>query len=365
MSQKGRMLQAVAMGVVIAAAIIGGVTLTQQNFFSSISTESNTLPSNNTGTLSAQLTDPPNVPDGVSHVYVDYSDVQVHASGIANDSGWFTIANSGSIDLMSIINVSVTLGSALVSTGLFTLVKFDISSASITYSGQNYTALVPNNQISVPITNGGVYVNENGSSGFLIDISPTVVPFQNGTQIGFVLVPSADSLPISSHVWQKDLEQPGSKIDNTWLHTSQVSQVENITIEHAQLGTAMFQVSVKNTGNVNTKLTSIYVIASGTSGSQQQMHMSGVGTSQAVFQILSNGTLILPLGSESATGEDYSGYMLSAGQTVTLSYSGPIITLSSDSAEGAGQGILPGMYQVKVTTGFGTSTSVLVNSTSS
>ncbi len=370
------MLQAVVVGVVLAAAIIGGVTVTQQSFFGSQSTESRTIaPGSATGILAAQITDPPNVPEGVTHVYVSYSDVQVHAAGVANNSGWYTIASSGTVDLMSVVNVSMTLGSAPVNIGLFTVVKFDIASASITYFGQNDSAIVPLNEISVPISNGGVYVSDNGSAGFLIVISPTVVPFQNGTQTSFVLVPSATSLPISSNVWNRNLEERGSTIDvnsTVWLNDSNQSKLQSIAIQQASLSQSSLNLTVANTGNVNTTLTSISILepqALGTGGEGSSGHFVGENVfTIAVFQILSNGTVIQPNHYEDNSGEDYTGLVLQAGQSVSLSYQGPIrtLTLGDNSGAASNTQITSGQsYLIKVTASFGTSATHIVHATTS
>ncbi len=366
------MLQAAVIGVVMAAAIIGGVTFTQQSFFSSQSTESTTSPSGATGMLAAQITDPPNLPNGVTHVYISYSDIQVHAAGVANNSGWYTVANSGTVDLMSVVNMSMTLGSSLVSVGLFDVVKIDISSAWITYFGHNTNAVVPLNQISVPITNGGVYVSAGSSSGFLIVISPTVVPYQNGTQTSFVLVPGVTSLPISSQIWHKGLEQPGSTIDlnsTSWLHSSESNKLENITIKSAALTASSFELTVKNIGNVNTALTSISILEpmstgsghTGTSGLPVGMYPYTI----AVFQILSNGTVIQPGDSHNYNeSDDYSGFALQAGNSVNLSYSGTIMTLplgDNASVSSIAQIVSGTTYTIKVTTSFGTSATYLVS----
>ncbi len=376
MSQKKKLFQAVVIGVILAATIIGGVTLTQQSFFGS-STESSTASlAGATGTLAAQITDPPNVPDGVTHVYISYSGVQVHAAGVANNSGWYTIANSGTVDLMSVVNVSMTLGSSVVSVGLFTVAKFDISSAWITYFGQNDSAVVPLNQITVPISNGGVYVTPDGSAGFLIVISPTVVPYQNGTQTGFVLVPAATSLPISAQIWHTNLENAGSTIDvnsSDWLHSSDQSKVENVTIEHASLTPSSLELTVMNTGNVNTTLTSISIleagaVGTGSVGAPGHIPQSDYPFTVAVFQILSNGTVIQPSHSHDYEASDgYSGLVLQTGQSVNLSYQGTIITLPVEDSTGSMSSLVQiaqGMpYLIKVTTSFGTSATYIVHAT--
>ena len=164
-----------------------------------------------TGILGVSLTDPPIVPPGVSAVYISYSSVQVHVGDAGNQDGWYTVADSGSVDLMSLLNVSLTLGSAQVQTGVFNLLSFNITTAAITLNGVNQTAYVPANRISVPIV-GGVSVTDGNSSGVLVDLSPEVVPYQNGTSVSYVLVPEARSVPIPHYVWNYKLEEKGAKL---------------------------------------------------------------------------------------------------------------------------------------------------------
>jgi hypothetical protein len=373
MSARSRTIQAVTIAVVIAAAIIGGVSLTQQYFFSSQTSKgSNTQPSLQTGTLAAQITDPPNVPAGVTHVYVNYSDVEVHLSGVPQNSGWYTVVGAGTVDLMSVVNLSRTLGSATVSIGVFTLVRFNILGALVTYNGQNYKAVVPVNQMVVQISNGGVPVTASGSSGFLIDVSPTVTMSTNGTQIGFVFMPTARSLAISSHIWHPELEQEGSVINmssSDWWHQSETqssTSTENFTITHASLTPNSLSVTVKNTGNVNTTLDTITVFLAGSS--PMEMHpIANVEAIIAAFKILSNGTAVQL---SSTDLEDYSGLVLQAGSSTTIVYHGSIGGLSLEGDNGVTLSStvpisISQSYVIKITASSGAIASFLVNATSS
>ncbi|MDG6922867.1 MAG: hypothetical protein JRN67_06190, partial [Nitrososphaerota archaeon] len=114
---------------------------------------------------------------------VNYSDIEAHTFDVNNNSVWFTVANSGTIDLMKVLNSGVTLGSSTVPSGVFDRVRFDITNATITYYGKNYTAIVPLNQLVIPITNGGVALAPNSSAGFVISLSPTVLASSNGGRI--------------------------------------------------------------------------------------------------------------------------------------------------------------------------------------
>ncbi len=373
MSAKSKTFQAIAIAVVLAAAIIGGVTLTQQNFFNSQSTKNgSTQPVLQTGTLAAQITDPPNVPIGVTHVYLNYSDIQVHLAGVPDNSGWYTVANSGAVDLMSVVNVSMTLGSSTVSSGVFTLVKFDNIGAKITYFGQNYSALVPQSQLVCEISNGGVSVSSNGSSGFVVDISPTV--FQNDTHTGFVLTPAATCLPISQQIWQKGWEQEGTVVNmnsSDWLkETDHQGSLGNVSIVSASLTSNSFEIKVTNTGNVNTNLTSLSILSGGATQSGDTMLPDGImsvyGSTIAIFQILSNGNVTQPHSLDTESG-DYSGYLLRPGQSVTLSYHGTIVGLPTNDNGSLGPNamITAGLlYTLKVTTSVGTYASYPISATS-
>src|SRR5271165_5576632 len=113
---------------------------------STTSTTSSSTYTGPTGILGVSLTDPPIVPPGVTNVYISYSSIQVHVADAGNQDGWYLVAESGSVDLMSLLNVSLTLGSAAVQTGVFNLISFNITSAAVTINGQNETAYVPANR---------------------------------------------------------------------------------------------------------------------------------------------------------------------------------------------------------------------------
>lgn len=414
MSGKSKVLPAAVIGILVAAAIIGGVTLLQQqgivpNLGGKSTTSS--VPGQ-TGTLAAQITDPPNVPAGVTNVYIAYSDIKVHLADAGNLSGWYTIANASSIDLMNVVNVSMTIGSAPVSAGVFNLVKFDIVSATITYNGKNYSAIVPDNTITIPIENGGVSVQAGSSAGFVIDVSPTAVPYQNGTSISWVLVPSARGLPVPQQNWHSSDARTGAEdnvTSDSWLSHSEHEMSGNLTIESVVLTNNSISVTVKNIGNSNVTLSAISVLANATSIFHQQTTndsstmsgnmtgMSGdsivstttnsttstteyhnastttgdhsesttsvnetdhVSTDQqsgnyeqefmtvAGFQVLSNGTLVQPHDGLDLPDQAV-GLVIQPNQTVTLTFTGPIVTIHSEDVVSVSSSITVGqLYYV-------------------
>ncbi len=365
MNGKKKTVPFALMGVLIAAAIIGGVTVLQQQGILGWNT---TGILGQKGTLAAQITDPPNVPAGVNHVYISYTDIKVHLADAGNQSGWYTVANAGQLDLMSVLNVRETLGSATVQSGDFNLVTFDISSAKVTYNGVNYTAYVPANKITVPIADGGVQVQAGTSTGFVINISPTVVPYQNGSGISFVLVPAADSIPVPQLNWHAGDDQQGARDDlsgDSWWYHNEDALRGNLTIQSVSLTNTSLSITLKNVGTNNITLSAISILGntsfapttvsqdsisttssdptttstitqSTTQTSITETHTSTTEVSDyeqefytiSSFQVLNNGTLVQP--NDGLELDQLVGLVIQPGQSVTLTFTGQILTLHDD-----------------------------------
>ena len=76
------------------------------------------------------LTDPPIVPAGTTVLFADYSSVGIHIAGNSNATGWIYSNTSGSVNLLSLINVSQEIATVNVPTNsVIDLVKFEINSA--------------------------------------------------------------------------------------------------------------------------------------------------------------------------------------------------------------------------------------------
>jgi hypothetical protein len=209
---------AAGIGVIIAVGIIIGssVVTTYPNvnlFFPATNRATQTTPSSqgaggssglgasypNGGLLYVSMIDPPDAPKNVTHVYIDYSSIQVHDIVFAsNKTGWYNVTAKGTIDLMSVVNESKILGGANLPAGTFNIVRFNITSAIVTVSSssginKNFTAMVPNGRVQVTIV-GGITVKTGQVANLLIDISPKVVQIGQGR---FMLVPAATARPAS------------------------------------------------------------------------------------------------------------------------------------------------------------------------
>jgi Domain of unknown function (DUF4382) len=175
-------------GVIVAFALIAGGTIYFTGSFFGLGASS----TGGSGTLQVFMQDPPQVPAGVTDVYINYTGIEVHISNASgSQSGWYPVTTgTQSINLTSIVADSKLLGSTTLPAGTYNLVRFNVTSAVVTYNGVNYTAKVTSGMVQAALT--GVSVKSGATSALLIDISPTV---QGTVSAGFTLVPSANAMP--------------------------------------------------------------------------------------------------------------------------------------------------------------------------
>jgi trimeric autotransporter adhesin len=225
-----------------------------------LSSTTNVSVASNTGILAVQITDPLHLPSGVSDVYVTYSNIRVHAAGFSLSSGWYTIANSTTVNLTRVTSLGTTIGSGRVISGTFDLANVSIGSASVTYQGNNYSTTVVSEAIATPIVDGGVIVQPGSSSGFVIDFSPTILSFQGRTGQSFCLAASATSLPIPSKNWDTKLTTIGAteNLNSTALGPSITTlRKSSIVISSASLGNGSLTVAITNKGATPSTLTAL------------------------------------------------------------------------------------------------------------
>ncbi len=310
---------------VLAIALIAGSSAFGVNIFS-------TGPVAQAGTLGVQVTDPPSLPPNVTAVYINYSDLQVHVAVAGSDSGWYTVSGSGELNLTQLVNVSMTVGSAPVSSGVYNILRFNISGAQVTYDGRNYTATVPSGTLTVPITEGGVPVAAGGSSGVMVDISTNVIPVDTNGTMSFILVPAARSVPIPQQVWHRSLEAKGQMMKDLgaapWWAQYKGRTAGSLAITAVQLSSDHLSVTVENAGQANVTLFTISVFSGagfpGAHGAGKGGPFSGppagldvqpAAFPVAQFRIAQDGTLSQGMG-------PFGGYTLQPGQSSTFVFSG-------------------------------------------
>ncbi|MCL4391241.1 MAG: DUF4382 domain-containing protein [Candidatus Parvarchaeota archaeon] len=206
------------------------------------------------GNVLLSLTDPANVPFGTQSLNITYSNLAVHTIS-ANGSGWTNLSTAGSVNLLSLQNSSLTLGSFLASNGTrINIVKFNVSVASIEINNTIYPVTLPSRQIIAGI-NGSETVN--GTTRVLLDLSPTVITIVTANSTIFIMVPSVRAVIIPHSV---NVERtPGVKIPLQKQDKDKLEDVAfNISITSASLSSignvTNLQVTVKDNSNTSVSL---------------------------------------------------------------------------------------------------------------
>ncbi|MEM3212201.1 MAG: hypothetical protein QW091_01560 [Candidatus Micrarchaeaceae archaeon] len=213
----------------------------------------------------AQLTDPPQVPNGTQSLNMSYASVRFHIIG-SNFSEWLNAGTSGKIDLLSLVNISKTLGSVTVpANSAVDELAFNITGLTIEINGTTYPVAVPNSTILVHLT-----TKVNTSSSILADLSPTIITIITNSSVPvFVMVPSVRSIIVSGV--SSSAKTTGYAYVNTTLRERFERVVPNISITGASIGSAgnitTITLSVKNNANTSATLRNVLIFGN------ESMHM--------------------------------------------------------------------------------------------
>ncbi len=331
-------LIAISLIAVVAMTGLLTTTFTTENQATSSGQTNINQPSSSsgTGTLAVLMTDPPTVPNGVSAIYIQYSNLAVHVSGAGNNTGWHLIDSGGQIDLMSIINVTQTIGSASIQTGTFDALAFNISSATVTFQGKNYSAdLVYQEHTLFVRIPGGVSVTAGQTSAAVIDLTPTVLLLGNLSNPGFVFIPAARAYTIPSQAVPALHLHVGGRDDihtaQWWMSIRSNSNFEimGITLKvdpSTELDT--LSLTVQNTGESELVFKLAAISSTNTlSGGNKQNALPSVASISEFFVVEPNATLVPILtGSRAQMSQmmTFGGYLLPSSESVTFTYTGRI-----------------------------------------
>ncbi|MCL5117339.1 MAG: hypothetical protein M1124_00735 [Candidatus Marsarchaeota archaeon] len=225
-----------------------------------------------------QLTDPPQFPNGTQSLILNYSNIELHETGAANNTGFISLNYSGSINLVNMTNVSQTIGIAKFKKNqTFDMIKLNVSSAKITILNKTYNVTVPGNKIMIRF-------NKNLNSSYnlsMIDLVSSVIQIYAQNQTIFVLLPSARAVVVKNYssadvqVARVGRRQPIVPVARQELEKSR----QNISITGAAISvgsnnTTDVSVTVKNNGNSSVVLKDIFV--------KGYMQLQGAGSSAGI-----------------------------------------------------------------------------------
>jgi hypothetical protein len=280
------------------------------------------------GVLSVLLTDPPSVPEGVTAVYVTYSDVAVHGAGFS-DSGWVSVSGQGTIDTLELVNLSQTISSGTIPSSTYNQVRFTISNVMVEFGGKNYSAAISSGALDVPIP-GGLNVNSSSPAATIIDIQPTVLNLGEQSNPSFTITTGASALQVPSG----DLDQSthvlghmASLEGHDWYDSFKAKHSEILSVSALTLSSNSFSFSATNDGSDSIALRTV-VIAPGSTREGENNALGSV-MNGAVFAVQADGSLRLLSGSpgEAESSFEDSGYTLAGGATQQFTYSGTIANL--------------------------------------
>lgn len=285
--------------------------------------------STTSGTVSftVALTDPPTVPAGTTALYLNYSKVEL----ITNSFPYYA-SFSGKVDLLSLINTSRIIAVVNIPKNVtVNQIRLDVSSATITVNGSNYTVFVPSRVLKIPIT--------NATSGALVDLMPHVVVAYSGQSEKFILTPVALAIPFSAKgaVGQEVSMSKGVVSELERVHT-------NITVVSSSLtfsdNETTFSITLKNEGSENAVIYAITLEGPWSMTLNVPPHISPLSSASQQIQInmpiffFVNGTGLVPFSAphlrgsyqlmSELNGSIANAYILQPGATATFTFHGVI-----------------------------------------
>ncbi len=139
------------------------------------------------------ILDPPPQPydSSITHIYVTFTKIEVHVANAANESGWHTLANNASIDLMTVLSTSTLVSRTQVPAGHYTELRFFAGEATITIASLNVKYTIPSGEQSgfKVVIQDGFLVSGGQTTNVQLDIA-----FRNNE----ILNPSHNLTPVAS-----------------------------------------------------------------------------------------------------------------------------------------------------------------------
>jgi len=319
------------------------------------------------GTLSILLTDPPAVPEGVASVYLTYKKLGVHITGLPSESGWTEIDSVGPIETLGLVNLSLTISSVKVPNGQYDRLRFNLSSATTTFLGRNYSTYVRNSLITMPII-GGIQVNASGPVATLIDIQPTILNIGTRSAPQFVITAAANALPVPNSRAPAQIHQVGYKMPlqaQEWYSRFVTRYTSRFQLSSVTLTRNSVRISVKSISNSEIALRLVAVLPATVQHNRNPPPPQTLSGS-AIFEVQVDEGLKLLQVSDARTAAMQvrtlfagPGYNLAPGASADFTYSG-VITSSFPTITGNTLEITPGGFYTVIVIGDQTITATLV-----
>ncbi len=271
------------------------------------------------------VTDPTMTASGVTKVYVRYSGEEVHSSGAAGASGWVNLNSSGSIELESSVNSTLTVASAKVPSGAYDAARLDVSSVTVLCNGQNYTANALSSQLTARMETRA-QVNASSSVAAVVDMHTLIVNSGNSSRPQFDFSGSAKATVVPGNDVGTTALAVGSRMDlngQAWWAAFSSQTTAKLHITSVTLTSGSVVVKVSNTGGDNTTVHAVVVTPVSMMGGAGMQVPAGFSGS-SVITANSNSTAQVAGQASAQAMFGGSGTDLSSGSSTTLAFSGTI-----------------------------------------
>lgn len=361
---------AAVIGIVVLVAVIAFSVmvltpqLTSQGTSGSDSTTSSGSSSQTSSATGGQLAlmavDPPITASGVTKVLAAYNGLAVHEEGSSNASGWVNLNATGSLDLTGAVNVSKTIAVTKIGAGTYNMVRFNITSATVTYQGRDYPCTVRSGTLTIHMR-GNIQVNSSASSAALIDLRTFVINSANATVPQFYLSASA----VASSVPPSDVTsanmQVGASLDlngRAWFGKFESETSTKLTILSATLTSNTLSLTLKKSGNGTANVRTV-IVTPVRAGTKANASLPSSFSSSAVFTVNGSGSLQSsgPLNLQSLLG--IAGLNITSSSSTTLSFDGTI-GLNLGLSLGQSTGVVSGQQYLISVVGDSTFASTIV-----
>ena len=258
--------------IAISAIILfSGVLHNASQSTSTLNSSKNTS-INNSGSgfiLSLALTDPPHVPANTKELILNYSSFSVNVLDNNGKYSWINETGSGSVNLMSLVNVSQILGNANLASGDKVIgASLSIKSASIEIGNTTYPVVITQKKLYANLSSN---ITIDSNSSILLDFSPTVSSIYSQNTTTFVMLPSIKAVFYGNYTYQGGNKYAiGKKINLSYNQISYLGKFKsNLTILYANVtqfknfSNLSYSISIKIKNNGSKAMSIKQVIFSG------------------------------------------------------------------------------------------------------
>ncbi len=248
----------VGIGILIIVVVIIGIALSLSGAPSTVTTSSlgsTTVSSSSASQFTLLMTDPPSVPLGTQSLILSYTGIKLHQTGAASGSGFTNLNASGSVNLLSIVNLTQTLAVANVPKNeSFDSIVFQGATATIKLNNVTSNVTIPSGEISAEVN-----ISTSSAGGALVDLSPAIIMIYSSNGTGFIMAPQATAIALASSAINASNRHVGARGPLEANESDKLDRVRaNISITGASLSESgnviNMAVTIKNNGNSSVVL---------------------------------------------------------------------------------------------------------------